>query len=95
MERTGTYLLLKEADAARIFDHLEKLDRKIQPLLDAQRPVMEDDYIDGKTAAAMIKMSTSTIYRLVQSGQLPIYKAGKRSLYKVSEVKALLTQKNI
>lgn len=90
-----TFICVREADVQGIISRLDRIDQKIQPLVDAQRPVLDDEYIDGKTAAALIKMSTSTIYRLVQSGQLPIYKAGKRSLYKVAEVKALLTQKNI
>lgn len=90
-----TFICVREADVAGIISRLDRLDQKIQPLLDAKKPVSDDEYIDGKAAAAMIKSSTSTIYRLVRHGQLPMYKSGKRSLYKVGEVLALLTQKNI
>ncbi|WP_418408062.1 helix-turn-helix domain-containing protein [Alistipes sp.] len=90
-----TFICVREADVQGIISRLDRIDQKIQPLVEAQRPVVEDDIIDGKAAAKLLKVSASTIYRLVQSKQLPEYNAGKGNRYLVSDVKALLTKKNI
>lgn len=95
MERTGTYLLIKEADATRIFDYLEKLERLLQILLNDHRPVTEDDYIGNKRAQEYLGVSYSTLYRLSKSNQLAKKKIGKGVRYKFEDVKALLTKVNV
>jgi excisionase family DNA binding protein len=50
--------------------------------------MFQDDWLTLKEALAYLKTSRSTLYRLVESGQLPRYKVGSTLRFKRADLDA-------
>jgi excisionase family DNA binding protein len=52
-------------------------------------------YLTTTEACAKLRISRSTLYRLVQQGNLQCKKVGRRSLYNVSDLEAVVKLLNV
>jgi excisionase family DNA binding protein len=65
--------------------------KALKPHLSTQ----SDKYLTNREIQDIFKISRSTLYRLTRQRHLPCHKIGRKSLYNMSDVKAVLQILNI
>lgn len=69
----------------------EKVDKLSQHLISLKAPTKEEQMIGVEDASALLHLSVSRIYALVQEGRLPCYKPGRNLLFLPSELHRWIT----
>jgi excisionase family DNA binding protein len=56
---------------------------------------MENRFLDTNEAAKMLKISTSTLYKMVMNKSIPHYKIGNKNLFDEKELVGFVKEKRI
>lgn len=81
-----------KAEIGFLREKAENIDAKLSALLAIKSPPR---YLTRKAAAAELNVSEATIDNMAKNGSLPVKKAGRRVLIRLSDLSKALIDKNI
>ena len=75
-----------EVIVERLFDRLEKVDKKIERLLNQDACLKGDELLDNQDLIGMLKVSHRTLQRYRTQGKLPYCNLSGKSFYRLTDV---------
>ena len=82
-----------EVIVERLFDRLEKVDKKIERLLNQDACLKGDELLDNQDLIGMLKVSHRTLQRYRTQGKLPYCNLSGKSFYRLTDVTKFIDDK--
>lgn len=88
-------MLITQVDLGNLIDQIEALQADVRKIATQKTNNVRSNLLTRNEVCEIIRISPSSLHRIVKRGYLPCHKVGRRVLFKASEVEALLVKINV